>query len=280
MEIVPQQIRIDVEIEPGALVITPSKAEGKFIIETGEAVSVAFQSSLEEQPQDPNIPNYAPPDEHICQECDIYITETKLWRDKLRQCPRCKLAYCSHFASKIDFQFCLYCLNDIVLEDSIITKEVISKSLNGKKEFRRVMKARHLVFKGQDWMFAQARISTLTDEELGTTIEYHRTIFSEMIDEMEQRKITKNKLSLAKKNKDFKVSLKIPTRSGFNTDGSVIGATSMTVTTTKVTRTKITGVQTSSLQVAMTAIKNVLKAQGLSADQIKAKLLAMAAGGK
>lgn len=225
-----------------------------------------------------DIPNYAPPDEHICEECETYITDTRLWKDKLKLCKRCKHTYCSHYASKIDFQFCSYCLQNIILEDSIIIKEVISKSLNGKKEFRRTMRARHLVFKGQDWMFAQARISTLTEEELHTTIEYHREIFDQMIGEAEARKIAKGKLALSKANKVYGASLKIPTKAGFNTDGSVIGMESMTVTTTKVTKTRVTGVQTNNVQVAMTAIMNVMRAQGLTDEQIKQKLIAMTGG--
>src|SRR5882762_2906418 len=133
--------------------------------------------------------------------CDVCSDECALTNDyekKSRQCNRCNLYYCPHFASKIDFQFCQYCFHDLILEDSIIRRIEETKSLSGKKIFQRIMRARHLVFKGQDWMFAQARVVDMTDDELGVTIEYHKAIFGEMINEREARKIAANRAALNK----------------------------------------------------------------------------------
>ena len=58
------------------------------------------------------------------------------------------------------------------------------------------------MFKGQDWMFAQARVVTLTDEELETTVEYHRAIMAEMVNEREARKIAANRAALNKMHKN------------------------------------------------------------------------------
>jgi hypothetical protein len=197
-----------------------------------------------------------------------------------RDCPRCNLVYCPHYASKIDFQYCQYCFHDLVLEDSIIRRIEETKSLSGKKIFTRVMRARHLVFKGQDWMFAQARVVDMTDEELGVTIEYHKAIFGEMINEREARKIAANRAALNKMHKNA-ASMKIPSKTpGLYTDGTAIEAGTSVVTTTTVKRTRTTIPGSNSIQNALAGVIATWKAMGLSEDQIKAKLGAMIAGGK
>jgi hypothetical protein len=129
-------------------------------------------------------------------------------------------------------------------------------------------------------MFAQARVLDLSDDELATTIEYHRSIMGEMLNEREARKIAANKKNLAVMIKHS--TLKIPNlKTKTNTDGTdLIGMDSTTVTTTTVKRTRISATQTNSTQVALTAIIAMMKAQGLSDEQVKAKLIAMAGGSK
>jgi hypothetical protein len=167
-------------------------------------------------------------------------------------------------------------MHDVILEDSIISKEVTSKSLSGTKTFTRIMKARHLVFKGEDWMFAQTRILDMSDGDIDTTIEYHRAIMSEMLNEREARKIASNKLKLSKYIKS--ASGKIPLKGGINADGTIIGTDSVSVTTTKVTRTRINATSTNSPKVALTQVVAMLRAQGLSADEIRAKMMSMIGG--
>lgn len=195
-----------------------------------------------------------------------------------KYCQRCGVDFCPHFASKIDFQFCIYCFYDMVIEDSIIRKVIESKSLTGKKTFTRVMRARHIVFKGQDWMFAQARVTTLTDQELADSIEYHNTIFREMINEMEARKIARNKQAMVKMMKGATIKIPNVAKKGEYTDGSIIGTDSTTITETTVKRTRITATQTNSTAVALAQIMSIFKAQGLNKEQIAAKLMAMAGG--
>lgn len=228
-------------------------------------------SEQETPPEVDNIVDFNLDHIRIC-DC-VYRTPLNM-----RTCPRCNQEYCPHYASKIDFTFCVYCFSDLVIEDSIIRKVVESKSLTGKKTFTRVMRARHIVFKGQDWMFAQARVTTLTDQELNDSILYHNTIFKEMINEMEARKIARNKQAMSKMMKG--ASLKIPNvaKKGTYTDGTIIGTDSTTITETTVKRTRITATQTNSVSVALNAIIAVLKAQGLNNEQIQNKLKAMAGG--
>src|SRR5215472_5161689 len=92
--------------------------------------------------------------QRICGNCNL-----------IKSCARCKKIFCPHYSSKIDFQFCAYCFHDVTLEDSIIRRIEETRSLSGKKIFTRIMRARHLVFKGQDWMFAQQRVVDMTDAD-------------------------------------------------------------------------------------------------------------------
>jgi hypothetical protein len=135
------------------------------------------------------------------------------------------------------------------------------------------------MFIGQDWMFNQARILTLSDEDIENQILYHRETFDQMIAEREARKVARNKKSLATMMRNS--TLKIPSvKQGINTDGTpiegTIGLDSTTVTTTTVKRTRITATQTNSTQVALAGIIAVWKAQGLTDEQIKQKFMLMA----
>src|SRR5271170_891346 len=117
--------------------------------------------------------------EILCQRiCTDYECASQFLK---RDCPRCGNVFCAHYASLTDQSFCVYCFHDFQIEDSIIRKTIETKSLTGKKTFIRVMKARHIVFKGQDWIFAHTRISTLSDEQLGMSSEYHADIKDQMI---------------------------------------------------------------------------------------------------
>lgn len=200
--------------------------------------------------------------------------------EHIHACKKCDRDYCAHNASKIDFQFCQYCFHDLILEDSIIRRIEETKSLSGKKIFTRIMRARHLVFKGQDWMFAQARVVDMTDAELSLTIEYHHAIFGEMINEREARKIKANRAALNKMHKNA-ASMKIPSKTpGLYTDGTPIEAGPSVVTTTTVKRTRTTVPGGNQIQLLLAGMIATWKAQGLGEDDIKAKLAAMVAGGK
>jgi hypothetical protein len=207
-----------------------------------------------------------------CLDCSFHYDNRRY-----RRCLRCDRLYCSHFASAVDPMFCTFCLSDITLEDTIIKKTVASKSLSGKKTFYRTMTARYLVFKGEDWMFAQRRVGTLSDSELELMIEYHREIKDRMLDERENRKIEANRAKLKKMITGMSgASGKIPGKNGVNTDGSLIGLDATTVTTTTVKRTRISATQTNSAQVAVQQIMALLKAKGMTEEQAKATLIGMA----
>jgi uncharacterized protein with von Willebrand factor type A (vWA) domain len=48
---------------------------------------------------------------------------------------------------------------------------------------------KNLRLQGTDWLFTSAKISTMTDEELTASIEYHNEIKSQMIQERETRRV-------------------------------------------------------------------------------------------
>lgn len=206
------------------------------------------------------------PEPRICDGCGGFSLQ--------KFCDRCGFSYCAHYASKVDTACCQYCFHDFVLEDTIITKEIRSKSLKGNKTFVRTMKARHLVFKGEAWMFAQRRVIEMTDEELATSIEYHREIFSQMMDERDARQIQKNRLAL-KRMVRTSHDIYNPARDSGAEVGGIIGMRSTTIKTTRVTKTKITNQGGTNPALAMQALVNMLKAQGLTDAQIGLTLQTM-----
>ena len=202
----------------------------------------------------------------VCRDCQTF-----------KFCKKCDKAFCPHFASRIDFLFCENCFKDLILEDSIIRKTTTSTSLNGKKTFTRVQRARLLVFKGEDWMFAQRRITELSDEEFAITLEYHRAILGEMLNEYEARRIANNRKKFEKLVAGASgASMVIPTRTGTNTDGTPI-----TVTETTVKRTKVSSIgPNKDVHAALAGVVAMFKAQGLTEEQIKNKILALAGANK
>ena len=206
------------------------------------------------------------PEPRICDGCEVFSSG--------RFCARCGFNYCAHFASKVDTAYCQYCFHDFVLEDTIITKEIRSKSLKGNKTFVRTMKARHLVFKGEAWMFAQRRVIEMSDEELATSIEYHREIFSQMMDERDARQIQKNRLAI-KRMVRTSADIYNPARDSGAEVGGIIGMRSTTIKTTRVTKTKITNQGGANPMLAMQGLVNMLKAQGLTDVQIGLTLQTM-----
>lgn len=183
-------------------------------------------------------------------------------------CKRCNEEFCAEYASKIDQQFCLHCMSDVTLIDTTITKEVITKSLSGKKIFRRVMKARHLVFEGQDWMFAQARVTTLSVSELERTIEYHREILNAMLNEREVRRIKQNQANLKKLVSHTTKRAEAPEE---HADADIV----TTTTTTRVRKTTIRAAKTGDPIAAVASILASFKAKGLSDEQIRNALMAV-----
>ena len=139
----------------------------------------------------------------VCQSC----LELNLLTKTSIACARCGQAFCLHFASTVDAQYCVNCMSDIEMTKQTITKSYEhSNPETGQRSFYR-RKAREVQIKGLDWLFAQRKINDMADVELDLAIEYHRNIESLMIAEQERRRN-------AKMHRYAGVSIKIPSAPG------------------------------------------------------------------
>ncbi len=135
------------------------------------------------------LPQEATPEEaHIAHlVCDVCL-ELNLTTKSVIKCARCEQAFCFHFASNIDAQYCVNCMSEMSIAKSVITKTYEHKNdETGITSFYR-RKAREIKIDGLDWLFAQRKISELADVELDMAIEYHRNICSLMMAESERRR--------------------------------------------------------------------------------------------
>jgi hypothetical protein len=122
--------------------------------------------------------------------CDTCL-ELNLTTKSCIKCARCEQAFCLHFASTVDAQYCVNCLSDISLTKQVITKTYEHKNQEtGQTTFYR-RRARDIKISGLDWLFSQRKIAELADVELDLAIEYHRNILMLMIAEQEQRRNAK-----------------------------------------------------------------------------------------
>jgi hypothetical protein len=135
------------------------------------------------------LPQNAEPEEvHIAHlMCEVCL-ELNLTTKSVIKCARCEQAFCFHFASNIDAQYCVNCMSEISIAKSQITKTYEHKNdETGVTSFYR-RRAREIKIDGLDWLFAQRKISELADVELDMAIEYHRNICSLMMAESERRR--------------------------------------------------------------------------------------------
>lgn len=184
--------------------------------------------------------------------CDCCL-ELNLVTKSCIKCARCGAAFCLHYASTIDAQYCVNCMSRMS-----VTKEVLTKTYEHKNPetgdvhfYRR--KARLIKLEGLDWLFSQRKIVDLSDEELDLSIEYHRNIMYLMIAEQERHR---NEKMHRYANVTFKHTK------------SAAKVTDTTTTTVKKTRTVSKDKASEQLQ----AIMKAMLAKGLSVEQIQAML--------
>jgi hypothetical protein len=184
--------------------------------------------------------------------CDCCL-ELNLVTKSCIQCARCGVAFCLHYASTIDAQYCVNCMSNVSVTKEVVTKTYKRMSAEtGETHFYR-RRARSIKIGGLDWLFSQRKISELTDVELELSIEYHKNILNLMIAEQERRK---NEKMHRYANVVFK-----PTKSAAK-------VTDTTTTTVKKTRTVSKDKASEQLQ----AIMKAMLAKGLSVEQIQAML--------
>jgi hypothetical protein len=185
--------------------------------------------------------------------CDCCLELNLTHPTSVITCARCGQAFCFHFASTIDAQYCVNCLSDVSVSKSIITKTYEHKNAEGQTVFYR-RRAREIQINGLDWLFAQRKINELSDVELDLSIEYHRNILSLMITEQEQRRT-------AKMHRYAGVKVHIPTP-------TTTGVHDSTTTTVKKTRT----ISKTKAQEQIAALLKQMQAKGMTMDKIAAML--------
>ena len=185
--------------------------------------------------------------------CDVCLELNLTHPTSVITCARCDQAFCFHFASTIDAQYCVNCLSDISVSKSVITKTYEHKNAQGNTVFYR-RRAREIQINGLDWLFAQRKIVELSDLELDLSIEYHRNILSLMCIEQEQRRTVK-----MHKYAGVKIHISTPITAGVS---------SSTTTTVKKTRT----VSKTKAQEQLAALLKNMAAKGMTMDKIAALL--------
>ncbi len=184
--------------------------------------------------------------------CDVCLELNLTHPTSVIRCARCGQAFCFHFASTIDAQYCVNCMSDISVSKSIITKTYEHRNAQGDTVFYR-RRAREIQINGLDWLFAQRKIVELSDLELDLSIEYHRNILSLMCTEQEQRRT-------AKMHRYAGVKIHLTP--------SVISVNNTTITTVKKTRT----VSKTKAQEQLAALLKNMTAKGMTMDKIAAML--------
>ena len=173
---------------------------------------------------------------------------------------RCEQAFCFHFASSIDAQYCVNCMSNISVTKQVITKEYVHRDEERQVTSIYRRRAREVQIKGLDWLFAQRRIPDQSDVELDLTIEYHRNILQLLLTEQEQRRN-------AKMHRYAGVRV-VPVPSGQPKAGDPTKVSSTTTTTVKKTRT----VSKNKAAEQAAAVLNSLLAGGMSIDDILKKM--------
>lgn len=106
-----------------------------------------------------------------------------------RVCTKCNIVYCVHYASDVDIRFCGNCLADFRVIETIEIKTTDRVMPNGAVISRKRQVARNIKLEGMDWLFQAQKISTMTDEDILNSIEYHNAIKSLLMNEREERRI-------------------------------------------------------------------------------------------
>lgn len=181
--------------------------------------------------------------------CDVCLELNLTHPTSVIRCARCGQAFCFHFASTVDAQYCVNCLSDISISKSVITKTYEHKNEEtGDVTFYR-RKAREIKINGLDWLFTQRKIVDLSDLDLDLSTEYHRNILSLMIAEQEQRRT-------AKLHRYAGVKIHFPTAS----------PTESTKTTTTVKKTRT--VSKTKAQEQLAALLKQMQGKGITVEKI------------
>lgn len=184
--------------------------------------------------------------------CTICLSDNLIKTIGITKCSRCHSAFCLHFGSKIDPQYCVECMSELSVTKETVTKTYERTDNNGDVVSTYSRRARQIKLDGLDWLFAQRKIPTLTDAELDMAIEYHRVYCNLLLVENERRRAERM-------HRYAGIKLVLPSTSAQDS-----------TTTQTVTKTKKT-VSTKSKASALSIVEALL-ASGMSLEDVVAKL--------
>lgn len=172
-----------------------------------------------------------------------------------KSCAKCGIEYCEHYASNIDIRFCGNCMRTVVLTVETEIRKTEHHNDDGEITYTKRDVCKRLRLTGTDYFFAAHQISSLNDDDLDTTIEYHRAIMSAMVMEREDRRVEKFQ----------KISKIILSNKASRTDVDSTGAIKGSLKNPKDKTVKVTKKNDSNALLA--ALQTLLNA-GLTQDQI------------
>jgi len=92
------------------------------------------------------------------------------------KCIHCSKPFCARDTNRIDPRYCAECMSDIVIEETTFTKKSEEYDEDTDTVHHTTQSCRDILFRGIDWMFACKRLSSMTDTEAKTELEYHRAM--------------------------------------------------------------------------------------------------------
>lgn len=160
-------------------------------------------------------------DDVVCGECAFGNLVKNVG---LKRCIRCEKPYCTHFACTVaPLEYCVNCMGDLELTRKIesVSREKYNPITDTTTRYTRRYRSIHI--NGDDWLFAQRKIGSLSDVELELSLEFHKEYIQLLAAEQDRRRVEKAHTA---SQKSAKTQMVLPT-----------GTVSQTVKTTKTTTT-------------------------------------------
>lgn len=164
----------------------------------------------------------------------------------IKRCIRCGKDFCLGHSSKFEPEACCNCVSQIEIIDTVFEKTETDWDAKKDRLVTHTQRCRQIQLQGEDWVWNQKRISSLSDADLKLVIQYHKAVVSMIETELTERQVKK-----------FQTNAVIPGQSGLSV--------------TKTTQTKTTRTvkpKTPDLNALAEAIKKL----GLTPEQLKAIL--------
>ena len=143
----------------------------------------------------------------LCYLCILEQTPIEFQGRSLRiNCTKCHRAYCEKHAAILDVTYCQPCLSDfsVTRQDYIRAGVAIThvmdangnvvKKENGEPETERryySTKSKQIILFGNDWLFAEIKMSEMTEAQCETALEWHKAHVSYLEAVITQHRVAK-----------------------------------------------------------------------------------------